>query len=134
MSTNDTSIRREITVAMSTNDTSIRREITVEIAPTPAELARIFAEWYDNDQGAFFSALASEVSQWDGSFGRQMAHVMATTELTIEGRATMRQIGEAATDPIVPVCPRCHNDDTAPGGVVCPECHGIDEGVVETDT
>lgn len=44
---------------------TVTRTVTVSDL-TPAEMASIFAGWYDDQQAAFFDALAAETKDWPG--------------------------------------------------------------------
>ena len=87
----------------------IKREIEVDVCLSPSELAVEFAEMCDNDQVAFFNALACEVGKRDVSFAFQLSYISKHEGLTDAVRSLMRMIGEYADrhgsvgSPVAPV-------------------------------
>lgn len=45
---------------------TVTRTVTISDM-TPAEMASIFASWFDDQQAAFFAALVEESKDWPGS-------------------------------------------------------------------
>lgn len=66
----------------------------IEIKPTPAELAKVFADWRSDEQALFFSELANCVKKWDNSFCVQAQYISICGKLTTEAKNIMKTIGE----------------------------------------
>lgn len=56
---------------------TVTRTVTISDL-TPAEMASIFAGWFDTDQAAFFDALAAETADWPGCGWGGQAYELCT--------------------------------------------------------
>lgn len=72
--------------------TAVTRTITLSDL-TPAEVASIFSNWTDQEQAAFFNALAGEVKDWPGT-GWCMQCSYITQKLDDGGRRIVEKLAE----------------------------------------
>jgi len=63
---------------------------------TPAELAKEFCSWGEDEQAIFFNQIYAESQKWKRPFCFQLQAITDSPILTIGARFIMRQIGEYA--------------------------------------
>lgn len=69
---------------------TVTRTVTISDL-TPAEMASIFASWFDDQQAQFFDALADETKDWPGCGWSGQAYCIAQ-KLGPKGRRIMNDM------------------------------------------